>query len=43
MSDFSGLVLPQAVIFDMDGLMVNSEPVWGKAWEIALSRQGLEL
>ena len=43
MSDFAGLVLPQAVIFDMDGLMVNSEPVWGKAWEIALSRQGLEL
>lgn len=43
MSDFAGLVLPQAVIFDMDGLMVNSEPMWGKAWEIALSRQGLEL
>lgn len=43
MFDTADLRFPSAVIFDMDGLMVDSEPVWAKAWEVALARQGLEL
>lgn len=42
MGDQADLAFPSAVIFDMDGLMVDSEPVWGKAWDIALGRYGLE-
>lgn len=34
---------PQAVIFDMDGLMVDSEPVWERTWGPALARYGLTL
>lgn len=33
----------RAVIFDMDGLMVDSEPVWKKAWELALAKEGMSL
>ena len=29
------------VIFDMDGLMFDSERVWGTLWEPAFSRFGL--
>lgn len=32
-----------AVIFDMDGLMFNSEPVWTEAWKVSFGRRGLEL
>ena len=28
------------VIFDMDGLMVDTEPVWGECWEPALAHFG---
>ncbi len=31
----------RAVIFDMDGLMFDTEPIWGKAWHPALARFGL--
>lgn len=31
----------QAVIFDMDGLMVDTEPIWASAWPPAFARYGL--
>ena len=31
----------QAAIFDMDGLMYDTEPLWYKAWTPALARFGL--
>lgn len=34
---------PQAVIFDMDGLLVDSEPVWQKVEDGLLTRRGLVL
>lgn len=33
----------QGVIFDMDGLMFDTEPVWGASWEPVLQRFGLTL
>lgn len=30
-----------AVIFDMDGLMVDTEPIWAAAWPPAFARYGL--
>ncbi|TBX26996.1 hexitol phosphatase HxpB [Jiulongibacter sediminis] len=33
----------EAVIFDMDGLLVNSEPCWHKAEKIVFGKVGLEL
>jgi len=33
----------QAVIFDMDGLMIDSEPLHKEAWQITLRRFGYEL
>jgi HAD superfamily hydrolase (TIGR01509 family) len=33
----------QAIVFDMDGLMVDSEPVARKGWEIVLASYGREL
>lgn len=32
---------PQAAIFDMDGLMVDTEPIWASAWPPAFARYGL--
>ncbi len=34
---------PEAVIFDMDGLLVNSEPVWEAAEDALLARHGCAL
>jgi HAD superfamily hydrolase (TIGR01509 family) len=33
----------QAVIFDMDGLMIDSEPLHKEAWQVTLRRFGYEL
>jgi HAD superfamily hydrolase (TIGR01509 family) len=33
----------QAIIFDMDGLMVDSEPIARRGWEIVLAKYGREL
>jgi beta-phosphoglucomutase family hydrolase len=33
----------QAVIFDMDGLMVDTEPMARRSWEMALAEFGLQL
>ncbi|MBL8146882.1 MAG: HAD family phosphatase [Anaerolineae bacterium] len=34
---------PQAVIFDMDGLLVDSEPVWQEVEDDLLTRRGYQL
>ena len=31
----------QSVLFDMDGLMFDTEPLWGASWQPALARFGL--
>ncbi|MCP3682468.1 MAG: HAD family phosphatase [bacterium] len=33
----------KAIMFDMDGLLVNSEPIHHKAWEFIFNQEGLEL
>lgn len=32
-----------AVIFDMDGLMFDTEPIWAQSWEPVLERHGLRM
>jgi HAD superfamily hydrolase (TIGR01509 family) len=34
---------PQAVIFDMDGLLIDSEPVWGEVEDELLAKRGKTL
>ncbi len=33
----------QGVIFDMDGLMFDTEPIWGSCWEPVLAKFGIEV
>ena len=33
----------QGAIFDMDGLMFDTEPIWTEAWVPALAEFGLEI
>ena len=37
------MVAPQALIFDMDGLMLNSEPLYQQAWQAAAQEMGFHL
>lgn len=41
-TDSGGILLIKGVIFDMDGLMYNTEPVWGAALTTVTERLGLE-
>ena len=33
----------QGVIFDMDGLMFDTEPIWGSCWERVIAEYGLKM
>ena len=35
--------LPTGLIFDMDGLMLNSEPLYQEAWQTAAQELGYTL
>ena len=37
------MIIPQALIFDMDGLMLNSEPLYQQAWQAAAQDLGFTL
>jgi HAD superfamily hydrolase (TIGR01509 family) len=37
------MITPQALIFDMDGLMLNSEPLYQQAWQAAAQDLGFTL
>ena len=37
------MLLPKALIFDMDGLMLNSEPLYQEAWQAAAQELGYTL
>jgi len=37
------MLLPKALIFDMDGLMLDSEPLYQEAWQAAASELGYEI
>ena len=37
------MIAPQALIFDMDGLMLNSEPLYQQAWQAAAQALGFSL
>lgn len=43
MADFLGFAGVEAVIFDCDGVVVDSEPASQGAWALVLSRHGVEL
>lgn len=37
------MALPTAILFDMDGLMLESESLYQEAWKIAAGELGYEL
>lgn len=37
------LAMPDAVIFDLDGTLFDTEPIWMASWPVAFGAQGLEV